>query len=73
MWLIDGFRAVQLVRGSLLAGYPEGSPPDVGDPGLFGFSSILAGTSIELFQKCNFPLILLDLREWGLIRIGPEG
>jgi hypothetical protein len=58
MWLIGSFRVVQLMRGSLLVGYPAGLKvltTDRDDLKLFGFSLILAGTSIELSQKRHFP------------------
>jgi hypothetical protein len=69
-WLIDGFVVLQLARGGLLAGGPGISNSSVGSPELSGFSTILSGTSIELFQNHDFLSIFANL---SMVQIVSDG
>lgn len=53
MWLIVGFVELQSARGSYPLVIQSFKPRKLVHPRLFGFSLILSGTSIELFQNCN--------------------
>jgi hypothetical protein len=67
-------RDLRLVRGSLVAGESELSKTlDIVDPRLYGFSTILSGTSIDLFQKLILLRNFLNLRRSRLGKVPGSG